>query len=444
MKNINIINMLTLAAVMTVASGTSAYAGESYGSLAPQAIVEEGAYPTTRHIENATSILTLDAAKEKAIAASWRIKSVEAEVLAAKGDEAQAGYWLNPEIQFEAENIAGSGSFRNDNSAEYTYGVNHTIEIGGKRSARKNAANALTKAAQANLLIETLNVERDVHAAYAGVLVDAEAYKLAVDQEKLAKIVLAKVSDRVDAAAAPEIQRKKAEVAYETAVIARGHGGRQLELSEAKLANMWGESLLNSVLDHAHFFELDAPESIDHYREKLKSLPDLQQLSYKMMGKKSLVKLEKAQLIPDPSFSLGVRDFKENGEQAFLFGVSIPIPVFNQNRGNVLKAQANVSKAESDASTAKLYLDFQLFKSWQGWNSTYLEAKKLESSLLPSAKAAFALAQEGYEKGKFAYLEVLDAQRTLFNARAQYHKSLKNYHISRANVERLTTTVGDK
>jgi len=37
----------------------------------------------------------------------------------------------------------------------------------------------------------------------------------------------------------------------------------------------------------------------------------------------------------------------------------------------------------------------------------------------------------------------LDAQRTLFDARAKYHTALKQYHVARANIELITTPINN-
>ncbi|MCB2081435.1 MAG: TolC family protein [Rickettsiales bacterium] len=390
-------------------------------------------------VYNNGPVLTLPDAIARAIDSSPRLKSVTAGFEAAKGAEDQAGYWPNPEIGFEAENVAGGGQFSGTDSAEYTYGLSQTVEIGGKRSARKNAAQALREAASTQVLSEKLNLERDVHIAYSEVLAEAEAVKLALDQEQLAKGVLATVSKRVEAAAEPEIQQSKAEVAYATSVIAREQEERQLRVAKEKLARLWGASKLDVSLDHAHFFDLQAPGALHSYREKLQHIPDMQRLAYLKAEKESLLELERAQAIPDPNFSLGVRDFRDSGDQAFLFGVSLPIPVLNQNSGNVAKARAEVTQVESDTRQAELMLEQELIESWQQWNTSFSEAERLKTKLLPAAEKSFKLARTGYEKGKFPYLEVLDAQRTLFDARAQFHDALKRYHSSRANVERLTS-----
>ena len=48
------------------------------------------------------------------------------------------------------------------------------------------------------------------------------------------------------------------------------------------------------------------------------------------------------------------------------------------------------------------------------------------------------LTSEGYDTGRFSYLEVLDAQRSLFEARQQYVESLIRYHKAVAEIEGIT------
>lgn len=388
-------------------------------------------------------LLTLDDAITRAMDASPRLRSAVAGYDAAKGTEQQAGNWLNPEIAIEAENLAGSGTYSGTRSAEYTYGLSQTIEIGGKRGARSDAALAAREAAGNDMLTARQDLARDVQVAYAEAMAESEAMKLAAQQEQLAADVLTAVSRRVDAAAEPEIQRSKAQVAHATSIIARQQQERQLRIAKDKLARLWGEQQLNASLDHAWFFNLENPETLEHYQQALTASPNLQQLVHKQAEKEAWLAYEKAQAIPDPSVSLGMRDFRDSGDQAFVLGVSLPIPVLNQNRGNIARARAELSQSESDAEQTKLALEQELTENWQHWRTAYTEAEQLKTDLLPTAEKAFSLARSGYERGKFPYLEVLDAQRTLFDAYSQYYDALKRYHTARANVQRLTRTTGE-
>jgi cobalt-zinc-cadmium efflux system outer membrane protein len=56
---------------------------------------------------------------------------------------------------------------------------------------------------------------------------------------------------------------------------------------------------------------------------------------------------------------------------------------------------------------------------------------------LPAARSAFEVTNKGYELGKFGFLEVLDAQRTLFQNQVLYVRAFANYHRLVNEIERL-------
>ena len=64
----------------------------------------------------------------------------------------------------------------------------------------------------------------------------------------------------------------------------------------------------------------------------------------------------------------------------------------------------------------------------------------LRSAVLPGAQQAFDAVTEGYRLGKFGFLDVLDAQRTLIAGGGQYLRALSDYHKAAADVERLIGT----
>ena len=59
---------------------------------------------------------------------------------------------------------------------------------------------------------------------------------------------------------------------------------------------------------------------------------------------------------------------------------------------------------------------------------------------MPEAESAYELIFEGYREGEFPLLNVLVAQKAVFDTKLQYIDALLSYHSSRANVERLIGT----
>jgi len=67
-----------------------------------------------------------------------------------------------------------------------------------------------------------------------------------------------------------------------------------------------------------------------------------------------------------------------------------------------------------------------------------MEATDLAQHVLPGAKAAFKASEEGFRHGKFDYLNLLDAQRTLVSVNLRHINALFAYQQARTRVERLT------
>ena len=135
-----------------------------------------------------------------------------------------------------------------------------------------------------------------------------------------------------------------------------------------------------------------------------------------------------------------MRHFRETNDNAFIVGISMPIPIYNENQGNIAKASAELSKVSSDRNVVKRLLEQNIIEQWQDLETAYIEYKSLKEDLIPSSENVLRQAQKNYERGKrFSFIEVLDAQRTLSEVKEQYYQSLKNYHIAQANIERLTS-----
>jgi len=380
---------------------------------------------------------TLDDAIARALTASPRLKGFGSGLAAARGEQRQAGAWANPEAGIEAENVAGKGEYKGFDSAEVTVGVTQEITIGGKISARESIAGKGVEIALLEARGAALNVIRDVTTAYADVVAAEENVRLATEQKELAEDVLKSVSVRVGAAAAPLIQKSRAEVERSTAAIAFDKATRERDITRKKLAALMGEDTFTLPLDTTAFFIIARPELVAP-EEKLKTNPDIMKLNSSLEQSKARLDLERANSIPDPRLNVGMRDFRDSRDQAFIVGLSLPIPIFNANRGNIEKARNDVSRKELDNRQAALDASAELTSAHERMQNAYVQADTLKTQILPSADKAFRLAREGYGLGRFPYLEVLDAQRSLFGVKQQHIEAIREFHTARAQVERLT------
>lgn len=385
----------------------------------------------------APTMLTQPQAVDEALANSPRVASADAAVKAAKGGLTQAGAMPNPSLVLEGENMGGSGQYRGFDSAEVTYGLSQQIEIGGKRGAREDAAGKQLMMTKLDAAIKRLDVERDVKQAFAAAVAAQESLRLAEDALSIAEKELKSVSRRVAEAASPMIQKSKAEVTLATAKFNVEQAREEQATARTQLATLLGRSTITETLDAASFFEIAEPKASDN--EALERTPDMMRLQLAEDKAKALLDIERAGAIPDPTVSLGVRELRETSDRAFMLGLSIPLPVLNSNSGNIAQARAEVSRTASDQKAARLELLQRYTAAKAALRTAYLKATSYNRTVLPAAEESFALSRQGYEAGKFQYLEVLDAQRTLFDSRTQYMMALRDYHGRKAEVERLST-----
>lgn len=413
-------------------------AAVSLTPASPAAAQEQAVAPPALETPAAPAALVLDQAIAWALEKSPVLGASSARADAATASRSQAGALPNPEISIEADNIYGDGPYDGTDGAEITYGVSQLVELPGKRGNRVRVADAeKTKihyardAAQLDLIRDVTTAYAEVAAAQAEVGVLEEEYDLATE-------VRDSVVAKVQAGKEPPIQKNKAEIERSASQIALERARRNLSTKKQALSSLMGGETGDFTVTMESLPSLIAPEPLESYRNRLPQTPDVKSLDADVNQAKAGLSLEKANAVPDPTFNFGVKDIREDDSQAFVAGVSFPFPVFNMNRAGIERAGHDLNAAMLDQRGAQLSLDATLTSIYGDFSSAFSEASALQTAVLPGAEEAFSFARQGYEAGKFSYLEVLDAQRTLFDARRQLNDAVLDYHSKRAEIERLT------
>lgn len=147
--------------------------------------------------------------------------------------------------------------------------------------------------------------------------------------------------------------------------------------------------------------------------------------------------LARSQRIPDLTVSLGSQYSEADRERINVVGVSIPLPLFDRNQGNVLAAARRADQARDLRNGAELRVRSEVVQALAQWQVAAGEVQAFDRSILPAAQQAVDAATRGFERGKFSFLEVLDAQRTLVAARTQYLAAQAQGSDARVRLERL-------
>lgn len=365
------------------------------------------------------------------------IKMNLASIMSAEGQALQAGLRPNPQAIMELENFGGDDDFSGVDGAELTLGVEQEIEIAGKRTYRKDVANYALAAAKQEAVSQILATLASTHQSYAGYVIAQERLKLAERRLALADKTDEAVKKRVSAAAASDIQHTKVDIEQKAAVIEKAQAIEELASAKAQL-----ERILASGVDQINegigFLQtaFDVPEK-EQLIKALENLPQAEMMKLKELQAQSNIELAKAYGVPNPTIGLGIRRFNETDSNAFMATLSIPIPISDRNQGNIAQARAERIVAENENRSTLLSLKEASEKVYQQLLAASQEVKSYKNDIIPSAQKAYEQASEGYNSGRFSFLELLDAQRTLYEMQEAQLDSLLKLHQAKAQADFL-------
>ena len=140
---------------------------------------------------------------------------------------------------------------------------------------------------------------------------------------------------------------------------------------------------------------------------------------------------------PDVRLSGGWRHFNDTGDDAVRLGISIPIPVFDQNQGNIISAEQSLAKTRAEREANRAALIVLAGRAYDSLQGALRELAILRDSTIPKSRQAADAIFEGYGQGRFSLLEVLDAQASVAQSRLREQEAQQNFHIAVATIEGL-------
>ncbi|ARR57377.1 metal transporter (plasmid) [Rhizorhabdus wittichii DC-6] len=371
-----------------------------------------------------------------------RVES-EAEVRRSEGLARQARARPNPTIGVLTENIAGSSPYRGFDRAETTLQYSQPLEIGGKRSARVAAGEAGVVASRARDRDAQIRYAYDLARAYAAAEVADQRISLAEGEVEQAQNILRAARALVDAGKEARLRALQAEAAL-NAVSADLEAAKADRIAAyARLSALAGveetftglsESLLTTPVTAPAYGPVDPMANSSYLAAQAEREAAERRLS-----------AEQKRAIPDVTAIVGVRRLDYENATALTAGVSIPLNIFDRNRGNIAASQA-----EAQAAAARLAM---------ARNDAIAEARAAQAQIAAAqsrvaaaeasqgtAEETYRLARIAYEAGKSPLVELLNARHGLGEARGIVLDARVARFEARAQLARLQgrTLSGDE
>lgn len=360
------------------------------------------------------------------------------EIGIAQGLRDQAGLLRNPTFSWSQE---GTES-RNRTT---TLSISQPLELGGKRGARVELAERGQEAAALSLQARRNQLRGEVIAGFYTALRSQERERLARQSVGLAQRGVAAAEGRVRAGKAPPLEANRAQVQLAEVRLELDRARRERADANQALATLMGLASPDFSGVRSDSVEpLPGLPSGNQLLDRLGDSAEMRLAKTRIDEGEAAVRLAKTQRIPDLDVSLGSQEAiaEGNRDRIAVIGFSLPLPLFDRNQGNILAESRRADQARDLRNATELRLRRETQQALQQWSTAQGEVNAFRQTILPSAQTAVESATRGFEMGKFGFLEVLDAQRTLITARDQYLRALAQVSDAWGRIERVYGDVG--
>ncbi|MDQ1231133.1 TolC family protein [Sphingomonas sp. SORGH_AS_0879] len=343
-----------------------------------------------------------------------RVTALDADVAQARGQAEQARARPNPSINLLAENFAGDLRTNARDQQQTTLQIDQPIELGGKRAARIAAREAGVALAEIRGIEGRIAFATDLARAYAGAEAADRRIALAEDEVEEATDVLKVARALVAAGKEARLRQIQAETELHT---------MESDLEVARAQRVGALARLAALAGSPTPYSGIAESLIDRMNARPASGPvdPMQSATVKLAHAERdaaarAVTVQQRRATPDITAQLGVRQLRVANGPAVVAGVSVPLPVFDRNRGNIAAAQAELQGMEARAAAALLEAEAGT-RAAVALIAAADKRGEAARRMLATAEEAYRLARLAYEAGKAPLIELLSARHNLGAAR---------------------------
>jgi len=359
--------------------------------------------------------------------AGAEIKKSEAELRIAR-------QYPNPEAEGSVSRQKGleSGAY----ATGYSLSLSQTIEWPGRRGKRQESARFGIDAVNQKFTQEQINVRARCREFFYRVLADEHLVKIAAENLESAKKLLDIAEKRVRLGESRPIELVKARVEFFSLEREYDKAKTTLAGDRQVLQQFLGGGLPADFALAAEAAALEPVAPLKRWQDAaFASHPLLATQEAQVKQAESALGAERQAWVPDltvKAFHVRDVDLKATGG-----GLTIPLPLWNRKEGEVAKAAAAKSQADSELRLLKQDLETRLAAQYSLYATARRQVESFQTALLKEAAESLRVAQFSYEHGETSLLELLDSRRVYRGTEQDYYKAMLDYQLARVELWRL-------
>jgi len=381
-------------------------------------------------------VMTLDELTRFAVERNPRLVQAVFQVDAARGRAIQASLYPNPTIEFRFDELGDKTGRGGVNTLPL---ITQDIVTGRKLSLSRAVADKQVDQATLALAAQRATLLAGIRAAYFDLIALQRRIDILTALVKIADQSVSQTQKLLDAKQVSRLDLLQLEIEAEKLRTDLEASEREWPATRKKLAaavgtndlpNVRFEDLLNQSLPG---YELDTVQ-----RFVLDVHPEVR--SARLGVERAQFALRRAQVEPYPNVSVGTGYVRQNQNNSndFVIGVSMTMPVWNRNQGNIRAAQAEIGVAAQDVGKAENELTDRLATVYREYAAAMRREERYRVAILPRARETYELSLKAYQGGQFEYLRVLEAQRALTQANLEAVRALGDAWKAASAISGLT------
>lgn len=379
---------------------------------------------------------TLEEIVELTLSHNPLVKKGEAFIEKKESHQVMAGAYPNPTLSVQSGYSEFRDSVASISTIERYVTLSQPLEWSPKREARKQAALEGLGGAQKAFEETLVHLKAVARLAFYELLLAEKRAELAFQNRNVVEELKQGVKSRVDAGEAPPFEEVK--ITVELLKV-------QKEIRSAQSAVHAAKSALDSLTAGTLGLEFSIhgnfkpwPESLDLkglITEALNQHPTREKFQKLLKQAQHSLTQEKEARIPNVTLSGSYQ--RDAGREAFLGGLTVPLPIWYQRDGEIADALSTQHEIEAELLKWKQDTMKEVAGNFYQSQSAAAQIHTYKNGLIKQAKETVRIAQVSFQNGEASLLEVLDAQRILWQtifgyAQAQYDLSIALTQLERS------------
>jgi outer membrane protein, heavy metal efflux system len=391
-------------------------------------------------------LITLEQVQKIASESNPTLRQAEAEIRAAKARQQQSGLYPNPSVGYTGDEIRG-GSV---GGGKQGFFVEQTVVTGGKLRLSREIFGDEVKLAEIEAEEQRIRVQSAVKMAFLRVLAAQELLDARQDLARIAQDATETQRRLMNTGQADETEVLEAEVEAQRMRMAARMQENTLREEWRSLAAVMGQpetplATVGGDLENG-WPELNEEQVVATIAKESPAVRIAE--AAEARAQTSFVRARR-EAIPDVLLRGGMEyNHEALGSVPFAKGwegiaeVSVQIPLFNRNQGNVTAAREDIERAGEEKKRIALTLRERAASAVDQYANTRLMTVEYRDEVLPRAKKAYGLMVEKYGQMLAAYPRVLDAQKKLYELQIEYIAALEGVWTNGIALEGYLLTDG--